>query len=139
MGVAELLPRPEDIPQGVRRQLLNTLSERGRIRPGDLGVSRAYFYQLQHGLRPIPEHILVKLLEAATDDDLAQVPYFAQYVSYERVKVLDVDRIVKLFLEWAKANPASAKIALDTIQAEAERLGLASRAVKVTEAHPRSM
>lgn len=74
-------------------------------------------------------------MEQASDDDLAQVPYFVQYVNFERVKALDVDRIVKLFIEWAKANPASAKIALDTIQAEAEKLGLAGRAVKVTEAH----
>ncbi len=130
-----MLPRVEDVPQEARRQLLIILSERGRIRPGDLGVSRAYFYQLRHGLRQIPDHILSRLLEVATDDDLAQIPYFAQYVNYERVRGLDVDRIVKLFLEWARANPASAKVALDTIQAEVERLGLTGRVIRVTEEH----
>ncbi|MCE4613566.1 MAG: hypothetical protein F7C07_07030 [Desulfurococcales archaeon] len=46
-----------------------------------------------------------------------------------------MDRIVRLFIEWAKANPASAKIALDTINAEVERLGLAGRVVKVPDSH----
>lgn len=41
----------------------------------------------------------------------------------------------RLIVEWAKANPASAKVLLDTLEAEFERLGLAGRAVKVTEAH----
>ena len=60
-----MLPRPADTPQEARRLLLNILSERGRVRPWDLVVSRAYFYQLRHGLRPIPDHILIKLLELA--------------------------------------------------------------------------
>lgn len=34
IGVAELLPSVEDIPQEVRHQLFNTISERDRVRLG---------------------------------------------------------------------------------------------------------
>ncbi|WP_156315840.1 hypothetical protein [Aeropyrum camini] len=130
-----MLPEPKDVPQEARRALLNLLAEKGRVKPRDLGVSRAYFYQMRRGLRPVPDQILEKLLEAASDDDLGQVGYFAQFVDYSRIRAYDVDRIVRLVLEWAKANPASAKVLLDTLESELERLGLAGRAVKVTEAH----
>ena len=130
-----MLPDPASVPQDARRELLRVLAERGRVKPSDLGVSRAYFYQMKKGLRPVPDGILERLLELATDDDLARVPYFAQYVDYSRIRSLDVDRIARLVVEWAKANPASAKVLLDTLEAEFERLGLAGRAVKVTETH----
>lgn len=130
-----MLPDPAEIPQEARRQLLGVLAERRRVTPSALGVSRAYFYQMKKGLRPVPDHVLERLLEIATDNDLARVPFFAPYVDYRRVRGLDVDRIVRLFVEWAKANPASAKVALDTIQAEVERLGLTGRVIRVAGEH----
>ncbi|GBF08287.1 hypothetical protein apy_00120 [Aeropyrum pernix] len=130
-----MLPEPQTIPQEARRQLLNLLAEKGRVKPRDLGVSRAYFYQMRHGLRPVPDQVLERLLEKATDDDLARIPYFAQYLDYTRIKRLDAERIVKVFLEWAKANPATAKAAYETIGVELERLGLTGRVVIVSEAH----
>ncbi len=137
-GAAWRLLAPSGVPQGERRRLLEVLASRGKVKPSTLGVSRAYFYQLRRGLRPIPDHILARLLELAGDDDLALVPYFAQYVDYSRVKAVDVDRMVRVIVEWAKANPASAGVLLGTLEVELERLGLTGGAVKVTEAHWRS-
>ncbi len=130
-----MLPPIKDIPQTARRQLLLVLVERGKVRPSILGVSRSYLYMMKRGQRPIPDRIVEKLLEQATDDDLARVPFFAQYVEYSRIRSMDVDRMVRLIVEWAKANPASARVLLDALETEFERLGLAGRAVKVTEAH----
>ncbi|WP_148678954.1 tyrosine-type recombinase/integrase [Aeropyrum pernix] len=133
----EVLPEPKDVPQEARRQLLNLLAERGKVKPSTLGVSRAYFYQMRRGLRPISDSILERLLELATDDDLAGIPFFAPYVDYQRVKGYDVDRLVRLVAEWARANPASAKVFLDSLSAELERLGLVGKAIKVSERHVR--
>jgi integrase len=132
-----LLPQPGDVPQEARRRLLEVLAERRRVTPASLGVSRAYFYQLKRGLRPVPDWILEKLLETATDDDLARVPFFAPYVDYQRVRGYDIDRLVRLVVEWARAHPASAKVLLDSLSAELERLGLVGKAIKVSEQHVR--
>ena len=129
------MPPPSEVPQEARRELLIVLLRSGRVKPRQLGVSRAYVYMMKRGERPVPDHILERLLELATDDDLAQVPFFTRYVDFSRVRGLDVDRIVRLFLEWARANPASAKLAYETIGLELERLGLTGRAVRVTEDH----
>ena len=137
LGGEDLLPDPRDIPQEARRELLRVLASRGKVRPRDLGVSRAYFYQMRRGLRPVPDRVLEKLLELASDDELALVPFFAPYVDYQRIRGYDVDRMVRLIVEWARANPASAKVLLDSLSAELERLGLVGKAVRVTEAHVR--
>ena len=51
---------------------------------------------MKKGLRPVPDHVLERLLELATDDDLARVLYLAQYVDHSRIRSLDVDRIARL-------------------------------------------
>lgn len=135
--VVEVQPKLEEVSQEDRRLLLKILLENKRISAGTLGVSRAYIYMMKTGKRPIPDTILLKLLEAATDDDLARVPSLARYVDYSKIKSWEVDRIVKMFVEWARANPASAKAAYETIGLELERLGLSGRVVKVTEHHLR--
>ena len=113
------------------------LSRAGRVKPGTLGVSRSYLYKMRVGLKPIPDRILEKLLELADDDILARVPYFARYVDFSSIRAWEVDRIVRMFMEWARANPASAKTAYETIGLELERLGLSGRVVKITEDHLR--
>lgn len=132
-----MLPDPGEVPQEARRRLLEILAGEGRVKPSALGVSRAYFYQMRRGLRPIPDHVLERLLELATDDDLARVPVLAQYVDYSRIRGWSLDRILSLVLEWAKANPASARVLLATLEAELAKLGLAGHAVRVTEEHLR--
>jgi len=122
------------IPQEARRQLLLTLWRRG-VKPRDLGVSRDYYYKMRKGVKPIPDHIMERILEIATDDDLARVPLLARYVDYESIKRVDAERMIRIFLEWAKANPASAKAAWETIGAELERLGLTGKIVVVTREH----
>ena len=94
-----MLPDPRSISQDTRRVLLNVLTESRKVKPSMLRVSRAYLYQLKKGLKPIPDHVLAKLLEVASDDDLAKVPFFAPYVDYQRVKGYDVERIVRLVVE----------------------------------------
>ncbi len=74
MGVLELLPEPKEVPQEARQRLLDVLAAKRRATPRLLGVSRGYFYHMRHGLKPVPDKILVKLLELASDDDLAQIP-----------------------------------------------------------------
>jgi len=130
-----LLPDPASVPQDARRELLRVLASRGRVKPSDLGVSRAYFYQMKRGLRPVPDYIVKRLIELASDDDLAQIPYFAAYVDYSRIRGYDVERLARLIMEWMKANPASAKVLIDTISLEAERLGLVGRVLRVTGEH----
>ncbi len=133
--VVEVQPRLEEVSQEDRRLLLRILLENKRVSAGSLGVSRAYLYMMKTGKRPVPDTILVKLLEVATDDDLARVPSLARYVDYTSVKAWEVGRIVRMFLEWAKANPASAKAALESISLELERLGLTGRIIVVSEGH----
>lgn len=130
-----MLPGPSEVPQESRRRLLEVLASKGKARPALLGVSRAYFYQLRKGLRPIPDHILARLLELATDDDLALVPYFAQYIDFTRVKSWSLDHMINVILEWAKANPASARVLLSTLEAELAKLGLTGHVVRVTREH----
>lgn len=90
---------------------------------------------MKRGLRPIPNHILERMLELASDDDLAKVLVLAQYVDYSGIRMWSLDRILSLVLEWAKANPASARVLLATLEAELAKLGLAGHAVRVTEEH----
>ncbi len=130
-----MLPDPKEVPQEARRKLLLVLGD--KVKPSELGVSRSYLYKMRSGLRPIPDSVLEKLLSIASDDDLAKVPYFVPYISLERIRGLDVERIVKLAVEWAKAHPASAKVLLNTLERELEKLGLTGRAFKITEAHYR--
>ena len=43
--------------------------------------------------------------------------------------------MVKMFIEWAKANPATAKVVYESIGVELEKLGLAGRVIMVSEDH----
>ena len=129
-----MLPDASRVPQEARRKLLLVLWERG-VKPRDLGVSRDYMYKMRKGIKPVPDRVLERMLEIATDDDLARVEFFAPYVDLTRIRGLDVDRMVRVVVEWARANPASAKVFLDTVGRELERLGIAGKAIKVSEAH----
>ena len=130
-----MLPPLEQISQEARRRLLLELTRAGRVKPGTLGVSRSYLYKMRAGLKPIPDGILEKLLQLADDDILARVPELAKYVDYSSIRTWEIERIVRMFLEWAKANPASAKAALESISLELERLGLTGRIIVISQSH----
>ncbi len=123
----------KEIPQEARRQLLLVQWQRG-VKASDLSVSRDY-YKMRKGVKPVPDHIMERLLEIATDDDLAQVPFLARFVDYNGIRRADAERMVKMFLEWARANPASTKAAWKTIGVKLERLGITGKIIVVTGEH----
>lgn len=104
------------------------LSRRGKISPITLDVSRGCLCNMRSGIKSIPDRVLEKILKIADDDDLAQVSELARFVDYSQIRRLDAERIVRLFVEWTKANPASIEAAIDTIQVELERSGLMGKA-----------
>ena len=126
---------PSEVPQEARRRLLEEAWRLG-LKPRDLGVSYSFMYQMRRGVKPVPDHVLRKVLEFLDDDAvLRAAPELAPRLGIERIDGLTLERLIRLNVEYAKRHPASAKVLLETLEAEFERLGLTGRAVKVTEAH----
>ncbi len=126
---------PGSIPMDARRRLLEEAWRLG-LKPRDLGVSYSFMYQMRRGFKPVPDHIIARVIEFLDDDAvLRAAPELAPMLGIERVDNLTLDRLIRLNIEYARRNPASAKVLLETLEAELERLGIAGRIVRVTADH----
>jgi len=92
---------------------------------------------MKKGELDIPDNVVSRLLDLADDDVLAGIPFFLPFVSYERIRRMDVNRILGLLVEWARSHPASANVLLNTLRIELEKLGLTGKAVIVTSSSVR--
>lgn len=128
---------PSEVPQEARRRLLEEAWRLG-LKPRDLGVSYSFMYQMRKGAKPIPDHVVARVLEFLDDDAILRAaPELAPKLGIQRVDTITLERLIRLNIEFMRRNPVSARILVDTLNVEAERLGLVGRVVKVTEDHVR--
>ena len=124
-----------EIKQDARRRLLEAAYKRG-LKPKQLGVSYSYLYKMRRGERPIPDSVLRKVLEFLDSDTILSVaPEIAPSLGVLDIDSLTVDNLVRFLVEWARRHPASAKVLVDTLEGELERLGLAGKQIRVTSRH----
>ena len=91
---------------------------------------------MRRGDRPIPDEVLRRVLEFLDSDTILSVaPEIAPSIGLLDIDSLTVENLVGFLVEWAKRHPASAKVLVDTLEGELERLGLAGKRIKVTKQH----
>ncbi len=123
---------PGRIPQDLRRRLLEEAHRLG-VKPRDLGVSYSFMYKMRKGLKPIPDWVVGKLLSILDEDVIARVlPDY--HVSYTSLRTWDLDRMLNFILGWVEEHPASARVLLQTLDAELRRRGIAGAVVYVSNA-----